>query len=57
MMGLELGCKPSALAIELNSSKAIDPFPKLHRLVHNGGFTKFKALHCGLNMVNSTQIS
>ena len=35
----------------------IDPFPKRHRLVHNGGFTKFEALCCSLNMVNATEIS
>ena len=35
----------------------IDPFPKRHRLVHNRGFPKFKALHFSQNMVNSTEIS
>ena len=35
----------------------IDPFPKRHRLVHNGGFPKFEALYCRINMVNSTEIS
>ena len=35
----------------------IDPFPKRHRLVHNGGFPKFEALYCSLNMVISTEIS
>ena len=33
------------------------PFLKRHRLVHNGGFPKSEALHCSLNMVNSTEIS
>ena len=33
----------------------IDPFPKRHRLVYNGGFPKFEALYCSLNMVNSTE--
>ena len=36
---------------------ATDPFPKLHRLVHNGGFPKFEAVYCIPNMVNSTEIS
>ena len=27
------------------SRSAIDPFTKRHRLVHNGGFPKFEALH------------
>ena len=31
---------------------SIDPFPKRHRLVHNGGFPKLEALYCSLNMVN-----
>ena len=35
----------------------IDPFPKSHRLVHNGGFPKLEALHCSLNIVSSTEIS
>ena len=35
----------------------IDPFPIRHRLVHNGGFPKFEALYCSLNMVKSTEIS
>ena len=35
----------------------IDPFPKRHKLVHNGGFAKFEALYCSINMVNSTGIS
>ena len=35
----------------------IDPFPKGHRLVHNGGFPKSEARYCSLNMVNSTEIS
>ena len=34
-----------------------DPFPKRHRLVHNGGFPKFEALYCSVNIVNSTEIS
>ena len=38
-------------------SKRIDPFPKRHRLVHNGGFLKFQALYCSQNMTNSTEIS
>ena len=33
----------------------IDPFPKRHRLVHNGGFPKFEALYCSVSMVNSTE--
>ena len=41
----------------LGHSEPIDPFPKRHRLVHNGGFPKFKALYCGLNTVNSTESS
>ena len=36
---------------------SIDPFPKRHRLVHNGRFPKFKALYFGQNMINSTEIS
>ena len=35
----------------------IDPFTKRHRLVHNGGFPKFEALYCSLNMVNSVEFS
>ena len=35
----------------------IDPFPKRHRMVYNGGFPKFKGLYFSLNMVNSTEIS
>ena len=31
----------------------IGPFPKRHRLVHNGGFPKFEALYCSLNTVVS----
>ena len=37
-------------------SGTIDPFPKRHRLVHNGGFPTFDALYCGQNMVSSTEI-
>ena len=37
--------------------QVIDPFPKRHRVVHNGGFPKFEALYCSLNMVSSTKIS
>ena len=37
-------------------NEAIDPFPKRHRLVHNGGFPKFKALYFSQNMVNSIEI-
>ena len=37
--------------------KGIDSFPKRHRLAHNGGFLKFAALYCSLNMVSSTEIS
>ena len=36
---------------------SIEPFPKRQRLVHNVGFTNFKALYCSLNMVSSTEIS
>ena len=36
---------------------AIDPFTKRHRLVHNGGFSKFEALYYSVNMVNSTETS
>ena len=36
---------------------SIDPFPKRHKLVHNGGFPKFEALYCRINMVNSIEIS
>ena len=32
------------------------PFPKRQRLVNNGGFLKFEALYCSLNMVSSTEI-
>ena len=35
----------------------IDPFPKRHRLVHNGGFPKFETLYCSLSMVNSIEFS
>ena len=35
----------------------IDSFTKRHRLVHNGGFPKFEALHCSPNMTSSTEIS
>ena len=35
----------------------MDPFPKRHRLVNNGGFLKFEALYCSVNTVNSTEIS
>ena len=35
----------------------IDSFPKRHRLVHNGGFPKFKTLYFSQNIVNSTEIS
>ena len=35
----------------------IDPFPKRHKLVRNGGFPKFEALYYSLNMVNSTETS
>ena len=38
-------------------SRLTDPFPKRHRLVHNGGFTKFEALYGSLNMVNSAEVS
>ena len=31
----------------------IDPFPKRHRLVHNGGFPNSEALYCSLIMVSS----
>ena len=37
--------------------QSIDPFPKRQILVHNGGFPKFEALYCSVNMVNSTEIS
>ena len=42
---------------QLIFEKGMDPFPKRHRLVHNGGFPKFEALYCRVNMVNSTEIS
>ena len=32
-------------------------FQKRHRLVHNGGFPKFEALYCSLDVLNSTEIS
>ena len=35
----------------------IEPFLKGHKLVHNGGFPKFKALYYSLDMVNSTEAS
>ena len=35
----------------------IDPFPKRHRLVHNGEFPKFEVLYYSLNMVSLTEIS
>ena len=35
----------------------IDPFPKRHKLVHNGGFPTFEALYSRINMVNWTEIS
>ena len=35
----------------------IDPFPKCRKLVHNGGFPKFEALYCSLNMVNLIEFS
>ena len=40
-----------------SKSFCIDPFPKRHKLIHNGGFPKFEALYCSLNMVNSTETS
>ena len=36
---------------------SIDLFLKRHGLVHNGGFQKFEALYCSLNVVGSTEIS
>ena len=35
----------------------IDSFTKRHKLVHNGGSSKFEALYGSLNIVNSTKIS
>ena len=43
--------------IVLNIVHAIDPFPKRHKLVHNDEFSKFKALYCSLNVVNSAETS
>ena len=42
-------------AAETHVLKTIDPFPKRHRLVHNGGFPTFEALYCGINLVNSSE--
>ena len=39
----------------LSTQNSMDPFMKRHRLVHNGGFTKFEAVHWNLNMVNSIE--
>ena len=39
------------------SNDHVDPYPKLHGLVHNGGFPKFEALYCSLNMLSSIEIS
>ena len=41
----------------LSVLQRINPFPKRHKLVHNGRFPKFEALYCSLNMVSSTEIS
>ena len=43
--------------LDENQIIAIGPFPKRHRLVHNGGFPKFEALYCSPNMVGSTEIT
>ena len=45
------------ICFEIGCEGCIDPFPKRHRLVHNGGFPTFEALYCSPNMVNSTEIS
>ena len=37
-------------------NRLIDLFLKHHRMVDNGGFPKFEALYCSLNMVSSTEI-
>ena len=42
--------------LHIHNDRAIDPFPKRHRLAHNGGFLKFEALYCSLIMVSSTEI-
>ena len=35
---------------------AIDSFTKRDKLVHDGGFPKFKVLYCGQNNVKSIKI-
>ena len=38
--------------VPLRQSNSIDQFSKRHGLVHNGGFPKFEAPYCSLNMVS-----
>ena len=44
-------------SILMNTVYSIDPFHQRHKLVHNGGFSKFEALCCILNVVNLNEIS
>ena len=42
--------------LDISTTVAVDPFPKRHRLVHNGGFPKLEALYCSLDMVSANEI-
>ena len=46
----------SVTAVFRKVATSIDPFPKRHRLVHNGRFLKFVAKYCSFNIMSSIEI-
>ena len=57
ILRLYMEARPEEATTYISYEYVMDPFPKPHRLVHNGGFPKFETLYCSLYMGSSTEIS